>query len=642
MRQWIYLLGFLALAFTLSSCGSNGSGGSTLISTVSGTAAEGKAFANAQVSLKDANGVQLQATTNQSGKYAVQVQGLKPPYLIRVQSGAKTYYSIAFADGTVNIHPYTSLMLQLYYRVHEPTKTLDDIFQDFENQRRPSEEEILQLKRIIHNILVRHLVRVQINPDEFDPIRSPFEADQTGFDKILDETTIQESNGKMTITIDDGVEVETDDLEIQVGKKLSHTQQRKAKASGALLAQSSEVADLLDQANGQLFSALAGVYETLYKLKRAINRKGYTFRQRGEGESREKYEEEEKKVIEQEVEDDENDPNFQVQFDDSKVQPLLASGNFLHNGITDAATWGKMLVRFFLRRPVFFIYFAFSNYDSVKETIEGDLIYLGPNKLKKIVPLRKMRMVFQKINNDWLLIGNQKHGLVEFAQVEYENHSQSGTTREKRLFVSVKSPAGHLSGVSVVKSAGSSTTPFDTSQNLSKTTVSFVPPKAPEEDEDMDDSIDSQLNFPSFDLFSIASATTSFPALGTQFTITLNLSAGGTQDIVVSTRSEFSLSSSLLTSPTDFSIAVHRGKKMLVSWQDPGFPIARIAIRGWMNSSSGQTHPFAVEHAIPRHVRQVELPVPSNLKSGTLTSMKLEIFISGIYGEMVHIEINLS
>lgn len=223
MRQRLASI-FLALCLVLTGCGGGGGGGgvsgapATTVSAtttgpaptapgsvVTGTAATGAPLVNATVIVIDANGTQVTGTTDAQGEYRVDVTGLTPPFLISATDGQTTLHGVAFGPGISNITPLSELTLQLYFQ--SQGTTLLQAFADPDGAPLPSEGSV---KRILEAVLAQMQGAFDmhgIDPSTFDPFESPFDADHTGFDALLDQivftgpNSFQFTNGPLTITI---------------------------------------------------------------------------------------------------------------------------------------------------------------------------------------------------------------------------------------------------------------------------------------------------------------------------------------------------------------------------------------------------------------------------------------------------------
>ncbi|RDK02776.1 carboxypeptidase regulatory-like domain-containing protein [Paraburkholderia lacunae] len=102
--------GSIALATSaLVACGGGSDSGSSPGATVSGTAAVGKAMANAAIVLTCKNGAGS-TTANASGAFSATFQ-FDGPCAITASNGAITLHSFAAGGGTYNVTPMTELLL---------------------------------------------------------------------------------------------------------------------------------------------------------------------------------------------------------------------------------------------------------------------------------------------------------------------------------------------------------------------------------------------------------------------------------------------------------------------------------------------------------------------------------------------------
>jgi hypothetical protein len=104
----------LASVALFAGCGGGGSGGSVGVSSLSttsiaGTAATGKALANAMIAIDCAQGSSTVAA-DANGNYQATF-GASMPCLITATSGGTILHSVAFAGGTYNVTPETDLLL---------------------------------------------------------------------------------------------------------------------------------------------------------------------------------------------------------------------------------------------------------------------------------------------------------------------------------------------------------------------------------------------------------------------------------------------------------------------------------------------------------------------------------------------------
>lgn len=196
----------LSIGLFLVACGGGGGGGTppgATAQTISGTAAAGAPLISASITVKDAVGATKSGATGSDGKYSIDVTGLTPPFLLKVVSGANTLYSVASAAGTTNIHPFTDLIIRNYYKVKG--SDVDTVFGGVGPPALiPTAAEITTIADVTENILTAWLSQVGLNPTTFNLIGTPFNADGTGFDKVLDNNKLTiDASGQVTLTTKD-------------------------------------------------------------------------------------------------------------------------------------------------------------------------------------------------------------------------------------------------------------------------------------------------------------------------------------------------------------------------------------------------------------------------------------------------------
>ncbi len=156
---------------------------------VMGTAAVGRALNNALVSLKDTQGHLATAMTDRNGRYLIQTDGLTPPFLLKaVDNQGRTLFSFGTGAGVINIDPYTDVMARIWYQVRGTTP--EAAFANPAAFPAPTAAAIAVLNRSLVGFLTDSLVSQGLNPVKFSLISTPFTADHTGFDRILDNSSM--------------------------------------------------------------------------------------------------------------------------------------------------------------------------------------------------------------------------------------------------------------------------------------------------------------------------------------------------------------------------------------------------------------------------------------------------------------------
>jgi len=170
---------------------------------LSGVAAKGNAIASTKLSFKDANGVQKSVVTGTNGTYTIDVSTLTLPIILQIKDGTTTYYSVATASGTCNIHPFTDLIVRNWYKVQGTN--VDAIFASTGILVSPPTETAVKVMELtVCNVLSELLLSVGIDSNNFSLITMPFSADNSAFDNVLVRTQVLNSaGGGITINVID-------------------------------------------------------------------------------------------------------------------------------------------------------------------------------------------------------------------------------------------------------------------------------------------------------------------------------------------------------------------------------------------------------------------------------------------------------
>ncbi|MDH5545078.1 MAG: chitobiase/beta-hexosaminidase C-terminal domain-containing protein [Gammaproteobacteria bacterium] len=165
-----------------------------------GTVAVGAALGNTEVVIRDVNGRRQSVTTDNDGHYAVTLQNMAPPFLLRAKTTeTKSLYSIAYAGGVTNIHPISDLVLRNWFAVQDR-----DIDQDFESDETivnaPAREAIDANVVALEALLASLYDELGVASD-FDFLNSEFDADGTGFDQVLDQLHVSYNRYNVTVNI---------------------------------------------------------------------------------------------------------------------------------------------------------------------------------------------------------------------------------------------------------------------------------------------------------------------------------------------------------------------------------------------------------------------------------------------------------
>lgn len=196
-----YLVISLIVSALIAGCGG---GGDTAISSVklSGTAAKGLPLANKTISIRDKNGNTVSKTTLADGTYVADVTNMTAPYLIKVDN----LYSVATASGTANVHPFTDMIVRNWFKVQG--SDVDTAFiATGAMPNPPTANDIATIQGVVIEILAPYMRGADVNPSGFNLITTPFNANHSGFDLLLDNLTVTQpatSGGNVTIVLAGG------------------------------------------------------------------------------------------------------------------------------------------------------------------------------------------------------------------------------------------------------------------------------------------------------------------------------------------------------------------------------------------------------------------------------------------------------
>ncbi len=195
------LLGAFAIMIMAITAGCGGGGGGGVVPqaastpSVSGTAATGAAIAGATVTLKDSAGNTRTATTASDGTFSIATGTLTPPFLLVVTSPSGTFYSVS-ADAntvaTVNITPLTDLIVRSWYDVQGVTT--DAAFADPALNVPPSPTAVAVVGSVVENAVQLWLNQAGVTSGSTNLISTPFSANSSGVDQVLDQSQISAGN----------------------------------------------------------------------------------------------------------------------------------------------------------------------------------------------------------------------------------------------------------------------------------------------------------------------------------------------------------------------------------------------------------------------------------------------------------------
>jgi hypothetical protein len=235
---------------------------------LSGVAAVGRPLADTAVTVKDRNGVTRSTTTNAAGGYTIDVSGLTPPFLLRVDvPGGSPLFSARGQIGVANIHLFSDLIVGTFFRALGLTPA--DVFNALAGSASlPGAVELELVERSVRNIIRRALLDRGVDSNTFDLISTPFAANGTGFDDVLQHVTI--SPDRSTVSLVESTRTQTTTLAVDVPTGTLTVNTTTITTSG----ESTSSSDVVVIPTPPVQTALAGVTAALAQLKATVNAKG--------------------------------------------------------------------------------------------------------------------------------------------------------------------------------------------------------------------------------------------------------------------------------------------------------------------------------------------------------------------------------
>lgn len=213
MKIFNSIIGFVFLLSTLvlTACGGGGSGGASAsgsgntATTLSGTAAAGAPIIG-QVTVKGSLGNSKSALIEADGSYSVDVTGLTAPYRLRAVGtvGGRTtklysYAEAADVDGTVNITPFTDLI------VANAAQQIAKNFFDSQTSTSLDATVVAEQEAALQNKLQNVFTALGVST-AVDLLHTTFSADHSGLDAALDAVKVEVNSSTNIATITNLVE----------------------------------------------------------------------------------------------------------------------------------------------------------------------------------------------------------------------------------------------------------------------------------------------------------------------------------------------------------------------------------------------------------------------------------------------------
>lgn len=167
----------------------------TMADAVMGTAATGKPIAGALVSLTDTHGRTESALSGADGRFQLSTAGLSGPFLLKADDGrGHVLFGAAAEAGIANIDTLTDAMLRAFYGTRG---TVADAA--FAAHAVPDARTLKALDQGFTALLQDTLTGQGLDVSHFSLLSTAFDANGKGFDRVLDNTAISASNGRLQL-----------------------------------------------------------------------------------------------------------------------------------------------------------------------------------------------------------------------------------------------------------------------------------------------------------------------------------------------------------------------------------------------------------------------------------------------------------
>ena len=598
-------IAFALLVFGLiPACGGGGGGSSAPPpppGMLSGTAAKGLAVSGAAVLIEGSNGVTVAATTAVDGTYTANVSALTAPYLVRVDIGAGNFlYSVGSTTGTVNVTPFTDLIVREYYQVQalsadaeftSPTVTF------------PTPSEIQIIQNVVNSIVSGWLVQAGLDPSTFNLITSPFVADGSGIDGILDlTTTSQPSANTIQVVIANTNTTQTSDVTSSSSQSSITSNTTTVDTSGTSSSTTSTIVPT--PTTSALQTATDEVNALLAQFQNTVNSRGALL-----------------------ADSDLLPYGAAALLDDGRNRTVWA-------GFMASDLRGQTLQNFSILQVV--------SFDNTTDPTSPELLanVFGDN----LAP-----MLFKKIAGSWTFYGNRRLADIGLQVENRRDESASigaAAAFKKSINGDIRPPQGAVSAITIrfdpaQQTNAASTTwvngadnPWPTATNVPKNSGTDIQQYQP-----TPGSTTTLLRDLFFFNWGAWPGTTlnSFPPPGTLLSVAITPSSGPVQTYLVSTNAT-TTSTFVLTSPTNYLLAsANLGGTMTMSWTPPaGFLIGSLDASGICFTASSNQSSFGVPTMTPT-TTSAAISMPATLDPGTgpqpVTSVNLNVSITGTHGE---------
>ncbi|MBL8694998.1 MAG: IPT/TIG domain-containing protein [Planctomycetes bacterium] len=553
-------------------------------SLLSGIAAKGAPIGGAGVTAKDSKGKSSSSTTAMDGTFQINVTGFSAPFLMRVDvPGGGILYSFAMDASAATVHPISDVIVRIWYALQGILPNV--AYTNITSHPAPSPDQLAAITDPLEAHLALWFGLEGLNVATFDLLKTAFNADGTGFDRILDRTTTIIGVDTFTFSIQDAPTSPTIEQEIILTPNAANSTLRFQSATTTAGGSTTSDQTVVIPSNAQLLSAIAGVEALLGKLATVVASKG-------------------------------------AQLSASHVTSLIAA-DFLGEGKNRTLFAGEAaqslrgasidlgsVTRIHSFDPALGILFAdiemLVSAGSASETIELE------------------RMGFRKSGASWLFYGDRAPAEISLdveTRIDLPGFAPHFANPHPHINVDVRAEQGTIASVTVSGGGVFNNTPVLKDPSVEIEEIEFAP---------------GQTTQITRELFFLSATPGTHPPAGTQFTVTVTPVSGPPQTFTITSGATTTEGVNILA-PTAFDLAAAQlGGTLAFQWTLPEtFSIQSIDVGAFLFGSGVQCSTEADVLIIGTDATSATFQLPTTCNSQAVSSVNLNLSIDGTLGERI-------
>jgi len=482
------------------------------------------------------------------------------------------------------VHPYSDLSISLWYDVQG--KTIATAFASPGANPAPGSAELPILTGIVQVVLAKWLTDAGV-PASFDPLTSPFDANGTGFDRVLVESTVNAGTGTVTIVDNPSNPTITQTTMFTVNVGTTSVTVTTTTSTGG--SSSSSVVTVVVPSSSAVQTALAGATATLNALAAISNAKGAALAATDVS------------------------SQFDAAYLNDGEDATLGAARFAGDlrGVTINSVTIDRIV---------------SYDDAAKIVTVGATASVSQGGVTQMQPEGEpLAFRQQGAGSAWLLYGDQRPAAGGL-QVEWRTDVGPGGTIGPRANINVdlRAPMGVVGSVTLSGGAIFNNTPIVKSPIIEVVTYQPTPTTTLQVQRDV---------------FLGGADVSTFPPPGTVFTFTLTPVTGSPTTFTVTTAAT-TTDPIVLTSPTGTTLAdANLGQPLVVTWSLPTtFPIAEVGFGGQVHTSPPNVSGFEcnVQGQVNTSATGGTITFPATCNGQAAVEATINVSADGLNGERTH------